>query len=215
VKVIALRSATIDKVKSLVLVKLLSQWNIQFQNFLLNRWTTNCYPFHNFVRWVTIVLFTNKCVTVFRRSDGSIAFKGVLRGKLYLVDFICEEVELDRCLIAKTNMDWLWHGMLAHVGMRNLHKLQKDGHIVGLTNIVFENDIPCGASQAGKQVETHHHTKKIMTTTGSLEMLHMDLFGPVTYISIGGNKYGIVIIDDYSHFTWVFFHKIKVKLKRC
>jgi hypothetical protein len=36
-------------------------------------------------------------------------------------------------------------------------------------------------------------------------MLHIDLFGPITYISIGGNKYGLVIIDDYSHFTWVFF----------
>jgi hypothetical protein len=49
-------------------------------------------------------LFTDKSVTVFRRSDGSFAFKGVLRGKLYLVDFIPEEVELDICLIAKTNM---------------------------------------------------------------------------------------------------------------
>jgi hypothetical protein len=46
-------------------------------------------------------LFTNKGVTVFRRSDGSFAFKGVLRGKLYLVNFIPKEVELDRCLIAK------------------------------------------------------------------------------------------------------------------
>jgi hypothetical protein len=49
--------------------------------------------------------FTNKGVTVFRRSDGSFAFKGVLRGKLYLVNFIPKKVELDRCLIAKTNMD--------------------------------------------------------------------------------------------------------------
>jgi hypothetical protein len=49
-------------------------------------------------------LFTNKGVTIFRRSDDSFAFKGVLRGKLYLVDFISEEVELDRCLITKTNM---------------------------------------------------------------------------------------------------------------
>jgi hypothetical protein len=40
-----------------------------------------------------------------------------------------------------------------------------------------------------------------MTTTKSLEMIHMDLFGPVAYISIGGNKYGLVIIDDYSYFT--------------
>jgi hypothetical protein len=49
-------------------------------------------------------LFTNKGVTIFKRSDGSFAFKGVLRGKLYLIDFILEKVELDRCLIAKTNM---------------------------------------------------------------------------------------------------------------
>jgi hypothetical protein len=52
-------------------------------------------------------LFTNKGVIVFRRSDGSFTFKGVLRGKLYLVDFVPEEVELDKCLIAKRNMDWL------------------------------------------------------------------------------------------------------------
>jgi hypothetical protein len=72
-------------------------------------------------------LFTDKGVTVFRRSDGSFAFKGVLRGKLYLSDFILEEVELDRFLIANKNMGWLWHIRLAHVGMRNLHKLQNDG----------------------------------------------------------------------------------------
>jgi hypothetical protein len=99
--------------------------------------------------------------------------------------------------------------------MRNLHKLQKDGHILGLTNIVFEKDRPYGACQLGKQVGAHHHAKNIMTTTRPLEMVHMDLFGSIAYISIGGNKYGLVIVDDYSHFTWVFFCKIKVKHKRC
>jgi transposase InsO family protein len=54
-------------------------------------------------------------------------------------------------------------------------------------------------------VGASHHAKNIMTTTRPLEMLHMDLFGPITYISIDGNKYGLVIIDDYSRFTWVFF----------
>jgi hypothetical protein len=49
-------------------------------------------------------LFTDKGVTIFRRSDGSFAFKGVLREKLYLTDFIPEEVELDICLITRTNM---------------------------------------------------------------------------------------------------------------
>jgi hypothetical protein len=121
------------------------------------------------------------------------------------MNFISEEVELDRCLIIKINMGWLWHRRLAHVGMRNLHKLQKDGYILGLTNIVFEKDISCGACQAGKQVEAHHHAKNIMTTTRPLKMLYMNLFDPVAYISIGENKYCLIIVDNYSHFTWMFF----------
>jgi hypothetical protein len=58
-----------------------------------------------------------------------------------------------------------------------------------------------------------------MTTTRPLEMLHMDLFGPIAYISIGGNKYSLVIVDDYSRFTWVFFLQDKSEtqgmLKKC
>jgi hypothetical protein len=52
-------------------------------------------------------LFTNIDVSAFRRSDGSLAFKGVLDGKLYLVDFTKENADIDACLIAKTNMCWL------------------------------------------------------------------------------------------------------------
>jgi hypothetical protein len=66
-------------------------------------------------------LFTDIGVTIFRRSDDSIAFKRVLDGQLYLVDFNDNNTELDTCLIAKTNMCWLWHHRLAHVGMKNLH----------------------------------------------------------------------------------------------
>jgi transposase InsO family protein len=149
-------------------------------------------------------LFTDKGVTVFRRSDSFFAFKDVLRGKLYLVNFIPEEVELDRCLLARTNIGWLWHRRLAHVGMRNLHKFQKDGHILGLTNIIFEKDRSYGACQDRKQVGSHHNAKNIMTTIRPLEMLYMDLFGPIGYISIDDNKYSIVI-DDCSCFTCMFF----------
>jgi hypothetical protein len=74
-------------------------------------------------------LFTDDGVIVFRRSDDSIAFKGVLDGQLYLVDFNDNNDELNTCLIAKTNMGWLWHLRLAHVGMKNLHKLLKGEHI--------------------------------------------------------------------------------------
>jgi hypothetical protein len=150
-------------------------------------------------------LFTNVDVSVFRRSDGSLAFKGVLDGKLYLVDFSKENADLDACLIAKTNMGWLWHRRLAHIGMKNLHKLLKEDNVLGLTDICFEKDRPCAACQAGKQVGSTHHSKNVMTTSRPLELLHMDLFGVVAYLSIRGSKYGLVIVDDFSRFTWVFF----------
>jgi hypothetical protein len=150
-------------------------------------------------------IFTDVGVTVFRRSDDSITFKGVLDGQLYLVDFNDNQAELDTCLIAKTNIGWLWHRRLAHVGMKNLHKLLKGEHILGLSNVHFEKDRIYIACQAGKQDGVHHPYKNIMTTDRPLDLLHMDLFGPIAYISIGGSKYCLVIVDDYSRFTWVLF----------
>jgi transposase InsO family protein len=135
----------------------------------------------------------------------------VLDGQLYLVDFNDNNVELDNnaeldtCLISKTNMGWLWHRRLAHVGMKNLHNLLKGEHTLGLTNVHFEKDMICSACQEGKHVGAHHPHKNIMMTDSPLELLHMDLFGPIAYISIGGSKYCLVIVDDYSRFTWVFF----------
>jgi hypothetical protein len=115
-------------------------------------------------------LFTDVGVIVFRRSDDSIAFKGVLDGQLYLVDFHDNNAELDTCLIAKTNMGWLWHHRLAHVGMKNLHKLLKGERILGLTNVHFEKDRICSACQARKQVGAHHLHKNIRMTDRPLEL---------------------------------------------
>ena len=167
-------------------------------------------------------LFTDVGVTVFRRDDSSIVFKGRMKGKLYLVDFSSDKALLETCLVAKSDMGWLWHRRLAHVGMRNLSKILKGEHVLGLTNVKFEKDKICSACQAGKQVGAPHVAKNIMTTMRPLELLHMDLFGPVAYISIGGNKYGLVIVDDYSRYTWVFFlsdkgdtqRKVKKFIKR-
>jgi hypothetical protein len=126
-------------------------------------------------------------------------------GKLYLVDFTKENVDLDACLIVKTNMGCLWHHCLAHVGMKNIHKLLKGEHVLGLTDVYFEKDRPCAACQAGKQVRTNHTGKNVMTMSRPLELLHMDLFRPIAYLSSGGSKYGLVIVDDFSRFTWVLF----------
>jgi hypothetical protein len=157
-------------------------------------------------------LFTNECVTVFRRGDDSVAFKGELKGRLYLVDFSSDKAQLDTCLLAKSSLSWLWHRRLAHVGMNNPNKLLKGEHILGLTNINFEKNRICSACQAGKQVGAPHPVKNVLTTTRPLELLHMDIFGLVAYVSIGGNKYGFVIVDDYARYTWVFFVKNKSKV---
>jgi transposase InsO family protein len=68
-----------------------------------------------------------------------------------------------------------------------------------------QDTIIFGDGNQGKQVGSTHHNKNVMTTSRPLELLHMDLFGPVAYLSIGGSKYGLVIVDDFSRFTWVFF----------
>jgi transposase InsO family protein len=115
--------------------------------------------------------------------------------------------------MAKSSMGWLWHLRLAHVGMRNLAKLKKDEHILRLINVSFEKDRICSACQAGKQVGAKHPVKNVVTTERPLELLHMDIFGPVAYIRIDGNKYGFVIVDDYYRFTWVFFLRDKSEVQ--
>ena len=56
--------------------------------------------------------------------------------------------------------------------------------------------------------------KNIMTTRRPLELLHMDLFGPSAYKSLSGNSYGLVIVDDFSRFTWVFFLDDKLRVQK-
>ena len=126
----------------------------------------------------------DKDVEVFRREDSSIVFMGQLKNKLYLVDFNKSKAKLETCLVAKSNMGWRWHRRLAHVRMRNLAKLLKDEHILGLTNVHFEKHRIYSACQAGKQVGVPHPPKSIMTTKQPLELIHMDLFGLVVYLSI-------------------------------
>jgi transposase InsO family protein len=77
--------------------------------------------------------------------------------------------------------------------------------VLGLKDVKFEKDKLCSACQTGKKVVNPHPNKSTMSTTRPLALLHTDLFGPTTYRSIGGNTYFLVIVDDYSRYTWVFF----------
>jgi hypothetical protein len=92
-------------------------------------------------------------------------------------------------------------------------KLLKGEHVLGLTDVCFEKDRPCAACQAGKQVGSTHQSKNVMTTSRPLELLHMDLFGPVAYLSIRGSKYGLVIVDDFPASLGFSFCRINLRHK--
>lgn len=158
-------------------------------------------------------LFTNVCAKILRIEDSSVAFTGRSIIKLYFVYFRTSKVSTGAFLVTKSDKGWLWHRRLAHVAMRNLDEFQKDCHIVGLTNVVFEKDNVCATSQTRKQHGVPRHPKNVVTTKRPLELLHMDLFGLLAYISISDNKYGLVIIDIFR-FTRVFFFVTKVKPKK-
>ena len=147
-----------------------------------------------------------------RLTDDKQVFKGYRADKLYLVDFQDQEAAIPCCLTVKTEVGWLWHRRLGHVGMRNLKKLSKENHVLGINEVSFDKDKPCSACQAGKQHGVPHPPKNIMTMTEPFDLIHIDLFGPTTYESIGGNNYGFVIVDDISRFTWVFFLKDKTQV---
>jgi transposase InsO family protein len=89
--------------------------------------------------------------------------------------------------------------------MKQLNRLIKHDLVRGLKDVVFEKNKLCSACQAGKQVGNTHPKKSIMSTSKAFELLHKDLFGPTTYTSISENKYGFVIVDDFTRYTWVFF----------
>jgi hypothetical protein len=60
---------------------------------------------------------------------------------------------------------------------------------------------------AGNQHGKRHPFKDVITTFRPLELLHLDLFGPSGYESLGGSKFRLFIVDDYSRYTWVFLLK--------
>jgi hypothetical protein len=143
----------------------------------------------------------NDVVITSIKSD-ELIFKGFHYGNLYLVDFSSNDASLSTCLFTKSSKWWLWHRRLAHVGMNQLKKLMKHDLVISLKNdITFVKNKLCSACQAAKQVGNAHLTKSVMSTSRPLELLNMDLFGPTTYRSIGGNSYGLVIVDDYSRYT--------------
>ncbi|GJZ75917.1 ribonuclease H-like domain-containing protein [Tanacetum coccineum] len=111
------------------------------------------------------------------------------------------------CLVAKATLDesMLWHRRLGHINFKNINKLVKDNLVRGLPTKSFENDQTCVACLKKKQHRASCKSKVLNPITNPLFMLYMDLFGPTFVSSLMHKKYCLVVTDDYSRFTWVFF----------
>jgi hypothetical protein len=143
-----------------------------------------------------------------------VAFVGYVEHDLYVVDFSGQATTSAMCLFEKANVGWLWR-RLAHVNMRTLQSLHKEGHIVGLKeNVSFAKDHVCRACVLRKMHDAPHKPKNRIKSTKILELLHVDLFGPPYHASLGGKKYCLVIVDDFSRYSWVYFFKLKSETQK-
>ncbi|GJT94083.1 putative ribonuclease H-like domain-containing protein [Tanacetum coccineum] len=159
------------------------------------------------------VLFTDTgCFVLspdFKLADESqVLLKVPRKNNMYSVDMKnIVPKECLTCLVAKATLDesMLWHRRLGHVNFKTINKLVKENLVRGLPTKRFENDQTCVACLKRKQHKASCKSKIQNSITQPLFMLHMDLFGPTFVSSLMNKKYCLVVTDDYSRFTWVFF----------
>ena len=80
---------------------------------------------------------------------------------------------------------------------------------MSLTYLSFAKESLCSACEKGKQTRASFKSKQVSSVSSPLQLLHMDLFGPVNVQSMAGKKYTLVIVDEFSRYTWVFFIRSK------
>ncbi|GJV58923.1 putative ribonuclease H-like domain-containing protein, partial [Tanacetum coccineum] len=159
------------------------------------------------------VLFTDtECVVLspdFKLTDEShVLLKVPRKDNMYSVDLknVVPQGGLT-CLFAKATPDEsnLWHRRLGHVNFKTMNKLVKGNLVRGLPSKLFEINQTCVACQKGKQHRASCKTKTVSSISQPLQMLHMDLFGPTFVKSLMKKMYCLVVTDDFSRFSWVFF----------
>nr|GFB09206.1 hypothetical protein [Tanacetum cinerariifolium] len=115
------------------------------------------------------------------------------------------------CLMAKatSSQAWLWHRRLSHFNFDTINVLSKNDIVVGLSKLKFVKDNLCSSCELGKAKQKYFHTKITPSSKRRLQLLHMDLCGPMRVASINGKRYVLVIVDDYSRYTWTHFLRSK------
>nr|GEY05573.1 retrovirus-related Pol polyprotein from transposon TNT 1-94 [Tanacetum cinerariifolium] len=115
------------------------------------------------------------------------------------------------CLVAKatSSQAWLWHRCLSYLNFDTINLLSKNDIVVGLPKVKFVKDHLCSFCELGKAKLTSFHTKLTPSSKRRLQLLHIDLCSPMRAASINGKRYVLVIVDDYSRYTWTHFLRSK------
>nr|GEV74162.1 retrovirus-related Pol polyprotein from transposon TNT 1-94 [Tanacetum cinerariifolium] len=108
------------------------------------------------------------------------------------------------CLLAKasSSQSWLWHQRLSHLNFATINNLVKNNLVRGLPKMKFKKDHLCSACEQGKIHQNYHKSKMAFASNKPLYLLHMDLCGPLCIESINEKRYVLVVVDDYSRYTW-------------
>ncbi|WVZ89296.1 LOW QUALITY PROTEIN: hypothetical protein U9M48_035719 [Paspalum notatum var. saurae] len=115
-----------------------------------------------------------------------------------------------RYLVASPSADiWKWHRRLGHLSIDLLVRLSSIGLIRGLPKLRAEKDLVCHPCRHGKMVAASHIPVSQVMTSYPGELLHMDTVGPARVASVSGKWYVLVVVDDFSRFSWVFFMEFK------
>nr|GEV96048.1 retrovirus-related Pol polyprotein from transposon TNT 1-94 [Tanacetum cinerariifolium] len=143
--------------------------------------------------------------------DGIELIKGSRGSNLYAISIEDMMKSSPICLLSKASKkkSWLSHRRLNHLNFGTINDLVRKDLVRGLPRLKFEKDHLCSACQLGKSKKHTHKPKAENTNLEVLNTLHMDLCGLMRVQTINGKKYILVIVDDYSRFTWVKFLRSK------
>nr|GEX58574.1 retrovirus-related Pol polyprotein from transposon TNT 1-94 [Tanacetum cinerariifolium] len=146
-----------------------------------------------------------------RNLDGVDLLTGSRGNNLYTLSLQDMMASSPICLLSKASKtkSWLWHRRLSHLNFGAINHLARQGLVRGLSKLKFKKDDLCSACAMGKSIKKSHKPKSEDTNQEKLYLLHMDLCGPMRVESVNGKKYILVIVDDYSRFTWVKFLRSK------
>ncbi|GJZ98421.1 retrovirus-related pol polyprotein from transposon TNT 1-94 [Tanacetum coccineum] len=152
------------------------------------------------------VAFRSKTCYV-RNLEGDDLLTGDRESNLYTISISDMAASSPVCLMSKatSTKSWLWHRRLSHLNFGTINDLTRLDLVDGLPKFKYGKDHLCSACERGKSKKASHPLKLVPSDHSKLELLHMDLCGPMRVASINGKKYILVIVDDYSRYTWVYF----------